>query len=111
MLPINAMGQHYNFQVTIPENSLGINSLVYNLNWFYNGEKLSKMSDLIISDENTSLMTNLQNGVYEVRYTGLRVLPYDSYCESYIVQFLQRYAAFQSTQFTIGTQGITNICM
>ena len=100
----NLVGQIHTFEVEIAYRR-PLHALLYNLSWFYNDELIANSTDSLITNEGASLTTTLQEGIYEARYEGLSVLPYNSYCESNIVKILRRYTLMKPVKFFVNTEG------
>ncbi len=103
--PNEHIGEKYTFRVSTPSGTSTILAPLYNLNWFYNGGKIYNSSDSLITNDNSTLTTVVKEGTYEVRYEGLKILPYDKTCEENILKYMSGYAGFRSVQFQVNSKG------
>ena len=65
------------------------------LTWFHNGMEVIRSERIIITDFNKTLTifnsTEDDSGVYEVKFTGLLIRPYNKNCEQDILALLRHY--------------------
>ena len=63
----------------------------------------------MITNDNKTLTTVVDGGgvtgVYEARYDGLLLQPYDSTCEKIILDIARHYPLFKPTRFSTNMQG------
>ena len=63
--------------------------------WYYNGYPISSSSNFIFGERNMSLLTStFDRGVFEVKYQGFLVIPYNKDCDKALLQVLNQYPAF-----------------
>ena len=103
--------QSHRFHFTLAVNvSDQIQSIVRELNWYFNGNLLTNSSYTELTNGNKTLMTTVGNpGVYEVRYDGLLELPHNHECESMLLNAMRQYPMFKPVKFHVNTTGMTYI--
>ena len=79
------------------------------LNWYYNGNKISNSSKYIINNGNKTLVinniTDEDIGEYSVRFDGLRLYHYNKRCEDKIVQILRILPVLSPLNFIVSFNG------
>ncbi len=98
----------YEGNITLEVNSTDPTQYITReLNWYHNNELLSNASNVVITNGNKTLTTVVDGdaGVYEVRYDGLLLQPYDSACEKMLLDVARHYPLFKPTRFSADMQG------
>ena len=79
------------------------------LTWYYNEVEINSGSHRNISQHNTTFtITNAQRsdaGVYHVQFAGLRVYPYNQFCEEEALAILRHYPVLAPVVFNVYTDG------
>jgi len=81
------------------------------LTWYYNGVKIipTSQGSISLSSDNTTLtITNIlrsHSGVYEVRFAGLRIYPYNYWCEEKTLAILRHYPLLSPVTFYVFNTG------
>ena len=79
------------------------------LNWYYNGNKISNSSKHLINNGNKTLVinniTDEDTGEYSVRFDGLRLYHYNKKCEDKIVQILRGFPVLRPLNFIVSFNG------
>ncbi len=105
-VPLNTLvGQTVSLEVSTSNSSSFRYASRHNLNWFFNGQIIYNSSDSLIMNGNTSLRTNIREGVYETRYEEISVIPQDKSCEVNLLKFLRRYSFMKPARFYVNTKG------
>ncbi len=77
------------------------------LTWFHNGNQLSSGGGLVISENQMDLTifgtTKDNEGVYEAKFTGLLVQPYNQTCEAVVLDLLARYPVLKAAVFHLSS--------
>ena len=92
----------YEGNITLEVNSTDPTQYITReLNWYHNNELAS---NVVITNGNKTLTTVVDGdaGVYEVRYDGLLLQPYDSVCEKMLLDVARHYPLFKPTRFSEG---------
>ena len=95
--------------LTINITDAGIIGYLLELNWYYNGNKISNSSKYIINNGNKTLVinniTDEDIGEYSVRFDGLRLYHYNIRCEDKIIQILRGYPVLSPLNFVVSFNG------
>ena len=86
-----------------------ITEYLLELNWYYNGNKISNSSKYIINNGNKTLVinniTDEDIGEYSVRFDLLRLYHYNKDCQNKILQLLRGYPVLSPLSFIIVPNG------
>ena len=78
------------------------------LTWYHDGVELVDGGRITLNDLNTTItMTDTSeddSGIYEARYNGLLVRPYDRGCERDIIDLLRHYPLLKPVVFHVNTE-------
>ena len=98
--------------LTINITETGIIGYLLELNWYYNGNKISNSSKYIINNGNKTLVinniTDEDIGEYSVRFDGLRLYHYNKRCEDRLLQLLRSYPVLSLLSFSLSIDGRSN---
>ncbi len=97
----------YERNITLEVNSTDPTQYITReLNWYHNNELLSNASNVVITNGNKTLTTVVDGdaGVYEVRYDGLLLQPYDSVCEKMVMDITRHYPLLKPARFSVNMQ-------
>ena len=92
--------QTYTFSVNATDE---IQFIARELNWYINGILITNS---YYSNDNKTLTTVGNPGVYEVRYDGLLALPLNRECEKMLLSGMRHYPIFRPVRFLVNTTGI-----
>ena len=99
-----------NLQVNITQRSFA-DRYLRALTWYHNGSLINGSNDqrIALSSDNTTLTisstTETDAGVYEVKYAGLRIYPYNETCEQETLSLVEHYPLFSPVRFHVHADG------
>ena len=99
-----------NLQVNITQRYFA-DRFLRELTWYHNGSIIDSSNDprVSLSSDNTTLTisntTGTDAGVYEAKYAGLRVYPYDKTCEYETLSLAGYYPLLSSAIFYVQAVG------
>ena len=103
--PSQSYEYHFALAVNVSDQ---IQSIVRELNWYFNGNLITNFYNIELTNGNKTLMTTVGNpGVYEVRYDGLLALPHNRECESILLSVMRHYPMFKPVRFYVNTTGMS----
>ena len=98
-------------QVNITPTATFTRNYLRALTWYHNGVEINPGSyryrNISLSSDNTTLtITNARQsdaGVYHVQFAGLRIYPYNKFCEEETLAILRHYPLLSPVVFTLYT--------
>ena len=101
-------------QVNITPTATFTRNYLRALTWYHNGIKINPGSHYsrrrvsVNSDNTTLTITNARQsdaGVYRIQFEGLRIYPYNKFCEEETLAILRHYPLLSPVVFDVYTDG------
>ena len=91
--------EHFYLTVNITKKAL-FDDTMKGLIWYYNGYPVRSSYNYLFGNTNKSLLaTSFDRGVFEAKYEGFLVTPYNNDCDKALLQILNKYPAFRPATF------------